>query len=173
MRLKKQHRLVLILLVLILTAGSTTLVLTALGSSVAFFVSPADIASGKVGAGKRFRLGGLVADGSVRHEAGGEVRFAVTDGKGTVNVDFTGLLPDLFREGQGIVAQGTLGPDGTFQASEVLAKHDERYMPPEVAEALKRSGHWQEGSAASAGPAPGTASADASKDARPGQGTLQ
>lgn len=173
MRLKKQHRLVLVLLVLVLAAGSTGLVLTALGSSVAFFVSPTDIASGKVGPGKRFRLGGLVADGSVRHESGGEVRFAVTDGKDSVNVDFTGILPDLFREGQGIVAQGTLGADGTFQASEVLAKHDERYMPPEVADALKRSGHWQEGQSASAAPAGGTASADAGKEARPEQGTLQ
>lgn len=145
MRLKKQHRLVLIVLVLLLAGGSTALVLTALGSSVAFFVSPGDIASGKVSPGRQFRLGGLVEDGSVRHESGGRVIFAVTDGKDDVTVRYTGLLPDLFREGQGIVAEGTLAADGSFAASEVLAKHDERYMPPEVADALKRSGHWQEG----------------------------
>jgi cytochrome c-type biogenesis protein CcmE len=119
--------------------------LTALQDEIAFFVSPSDIATGSVQSGKRFRLGGLVVDGSVHKGADGEVRFALTDAAHSVEVVYRGILPDLFREGQGIVAQGTLDPAGEFVASEVLAKHDENYMPREVADALKRSGHWQEG----------------------------
>ena len=93
---------------------------------------------------RNFRIGGLVETGSVaRGNDGREVRFRVTDGVNTVQVAFTGALPDLFREGQGVVALGRLSTDGQFRASEVLAKHDEKYMPPEVADALKKSGHWQ------------------------------
>lgn len=117
-----------------------------LGQNTMYFRSPADIAANRVSPGVSFRLGGLVEAASVRHGAGADVKFVLTDGKGKVPVDYNGVLPALFREGQGVVALGALGPDGTFQATEVLAKHDERYMPPEVVDALKRSGRWKEGS---------------------------
>jgi len=154
-RLRKKQRLVLITVALLLLGGATTLVLFALSDSVAFFASPTDIASGKIDRDRRFRLGGLVVEGSVQR--GGEdgvVTFALTDQANAVEVRYQGLLPDLFREGQGIVAQGVLGDDGVFVASEVLAKHDETYMPPEVAEALKDAGVWRH-SEASTGEAGG------------------
>ncbi|HEY4168422.1 MAG TPA: cytochrome c maturation protein CcmE, partial [Reyranella sp.] len=110
-----------------------------------FFYSPTQVAEKHPGAGRRLRIGGLVEQGSVKKD-GQEVRFIVTDLKKTLPVVYRGLLPDLFREGQGVVAEGTLGADGVFTAREVLAKHDEKYMPPEVAKALKESGRWQEGS---------------------------
>ena len=144
MRLRKQQRLALVILSLLLVGGATGLVLAALQDKVAFFVSPSDVAQRRFEAGRHFRLGGLVVDGSVRREADGAVRFAVTDNARQVDVVYKGLLPDLFRDGQGVVAQGELRPDGVFEAAEVLAKHDENYMPKEVADALKRSGHWQE-----------------------------
>jgi cytochrome c-type biogenesis protein CcmE len=150
MRLRKRQRLVLVIVALVLLGGASGLVLFALSDSVAFFVTPSDIATGKVEADKRFRLGGLVVDGSVeRHD--GTVRFRLTDQANEVPVRYRGILPDLFREGQGIVAQGVLGEDGVFAASEVLAKHDESYMPPEVAEALKQAGVWRQGEAAGEG----------------------
>jgi cytochrome c-type biogenesis protein CcmE len=150
MRLRKQQRLILVIVALVLLGGASGLVLFALSDSVAFFVTPSDIATGKVEADKRFRLGGLVVDGSVeRHD--GTVRFRLTDQANEVPVRYRGILPDLFREGQGIVAQGVLGEDGVFAASEVLAKHDESYMPPEVAEALKQAGVWRQGEAAGEG----------------------
>jgi cytochrome c-type biogenesis protein CcmE len=117
-----------------------------LGQNTMYFRSPADVAVGRVAPGVAFRLGGLVETASVRHGAGADVKFVLTDGKGKVPVDYHGVLPALFREGQGIVALGRLDEAGTFRASEVLAKHDERYMPPEVVDALKRSGRWKEGS---------------------------
>jgi cytochrome c-type biogenesis protein CcmE len=148
MRLRKQQRLILVVVALLLLGGASALVLSALSDSVAFFVTPSDIATGKVDADKRFRLGGLVVDGSVQRGAGeGVVRFRLTDQAHEVPVQYQGILPDLFREGQGIVAQGVLGADGVFAASEVLAKHDENYMPPEVADALKQAGVWQHGGA--------------------------
>jgi cytochrome c-type biogenesis protein CcmE len=144
MRLRKKQRLMLIVVSLGLLGGAAGLVLGALSDSVAFFATPSDIASGAVDAGKRFRLGGLVVPGSIAHGAGdGTVSFSLTDQQSEVRVSYRGLLPDLFREGQGIVAEGRVGPDGTFVASQVLAKHDETYMPPEAAEALKRAGAWQ------------------------------
>jgi cytochrome c-type biogenesis protein CcmE len=143
MRLRKKQRLVLVAVALLLLGGATTLVLLALSDSVAFFASPSDIATGKIDTERRFRLGGLVVEGSVqRGGADGMVTFALTDQVNAVQVQYQGLLPDLFREGQGIVAQGVLGADGVFVASEVLAKHDETYMPPEVAQALKDAGVW-------------------------------
>jgi cytochrome c-type biogenesis protein CcmE len=145
MRLRKRQRLALVLLVLVLVGGATGLVLAALQDKVAFFVSPSDVAAQGLDPGKRFRLGGLVVDGSVRREGDGVVRFRVSDGAEEIEVVYRGILPDLFRDGQGVVAQGTLRADGAFEAAEVLAKHDENYMPREVADALKRSGHWQEG----------------------------
>jgi cytochrome c-type biogenesis protein CcmE len=155
-RLRKRQRLVLLLVSLLLLGGASTLVLMALSDSVAFFASPSDIASGKVDRDRRFRLGGLVVEGSVRRGgADGLVTFALTDQANVVEVRYQGLLPDLFREGQGIVAQGVLGQDGVFVASEVLAKHDETYMPPEVADALKKTGVWREGAmAGEPGPEP-------------------
>jgi cytochrome c-type biogenesis protein CcmE len=146
MRLRKQQRLLLVIVALVLLGGASGLVLFALSDSVAFFVTPSDIASGKVDPDKRFRLGGLVVDGSIeRGGADGVIQFRLTDQANEVAVHYQGILPDLFREGQGIVCQGVLGEDGVFQASEVLAKHDESYMPPEVAEALKQSGLWRHG----------------------------
>ena len=144
MRLRKKQRLTLVALALLLVGGATGLVLAALRDNVAFFVTPSQIARGEVDAGKRFRIGGLVAEGSVRRDGDGTVHFSLTDTASTVPIAYKGLLPDLFREKQGIVAQGTLGPDGTFRAVEVLAKHDESYMPKEVADSLKEAGLWQQ-----------------------------
>lgn len=143
MRLRKKQRLMVLLLALLLVGGATGLVLAALQDKVAFFVTPTQVAERQVDPGKRFRIGGLVAQGSIRREADGQVRFALTDSAHTVEVVYRGILPDLFREQQGVVAQGTLRPDGTFEAAEVLAKHDENYMPKEVADALKQAGYWQ------------------------------
>ena len=144
MRLRKQQRLALVLLALLLVGGATGLVLAALNDKVAFFVTPTDLAKGEVEAGRRFRLGGLVVDGSIQRQADGTVRFAITDKAQQVEVVYKGLLPDLFRDGQGVVTQGVLRPDGSFEATEVLAKHDENYMPKEVADALKQAGYWNE-----------------------------
>ncbi len=118
------------------------LVLNAFRSNLVFFFTPTQIANGEAPAGRPFRLGGLVETGSVRREGDGTVvTFRVTDNARAVNVAFKGILPDLFKEGRGIVAQGTVEPDGSFRATEVLAKHDENYMPPEAAEALRQAGH--------------------------------
>ena len=124
--------------------AAAALVLTALNDNIVFFYSPSQLAEKHPGPERRFRLGGLVEQGSVKKD-GLEVRFTVTDLQKTVPVVYRGLLPDLFREGQGVIAEGTLGSDGTFTARDVLAKHDENYMPPEVARALKESGRWKEG----------------------------
>lgn len=141
MHLRKRQRLLLIGLAGLLLLGATALVLTALRDNLAFFVTPSEIAAGLHEPGQRFRLGGLVAPGTVaRDPTNGHVRFEVTDQVKAVPVTYGGILPDLFREGQGVVAEGTLTPDGVFVASEVLARHDEAYMPPEAHEALKRAG---------------------------------
>ena len=116
-----------------------------LGQNTQYFRSPSDVAAKMIQPGAAFRLGGLVQDKSVQHGDGAQVRFIVTDGKGSVPVSYDGVLPALFREGQGVVTLGALNETGTFVASEVLAKHDEKYMPPEVVDALKRSGRWNEG----------------------------
>ena len=116
------------------------LVLNAFQSNLVFFFTPTQIASGEAPRGKAFRVGGLVEPGSVKRD-GTTVVFNVTDNAKSIPVAYTGILPDLFKEGRGIVAQGAIQPDGSFRASEVLAKHDENYMPPEAAEALKRAGH--------------------------------
>jgi cytochrome c-type biogenesis protein CcmE len=141
MTLKKKRRLYILLTALLGLGTATALVLTAFQDNLVFFYSPSDLKEHPT-AGRSFRLGGLVEAGSLVRQADGvSVRFTVTDFKNTVGVTYTGLLPDLFREGQGVVAEGRLRPDGLFEAKEVLAKHDEKYMPPEVADALKRSGH--------------------------------
>jgi len=145
MRLRKQQRMILVVMAVLLLGGATALVMAALTDSVAFFATPSDIANGKVEKDKNFRIGGLVVDGSVGRGDDGVVTFALTDQANEVKVSYQGILPDLFREGQGIVAQGRIGDDNTFIASEVLAKHDENYMPAEVAESLKQAGVWNEG----------------------------
>ncbi|HUO03545.1 MAG TPA: cytochrome c maturation protein CcmE [Rhizomicrobium sp.] len=116
-----------------------------LGNNVLYFYSPSDLAAKHVSPGVAFRIGGLVQKDSVHHGAGADVRFVVTDGARDVPIDYNGVLPALFREGQGVVATGALNAGGTFDATEILAKHDEKYMPPEVVAALKRSGRWKEG----------------------------
>ena len=121
------------------------LVLYALSDTITFFYTPTDVVEKSVKPGVRFRLGGLVAEGSVIRGTGETVTFSVTDTQGALPVTYVGILPDLFREGQGIIAEGMLKPDGNFSADTVLAKHDENYMPKEVADALKAKGVWKEG----------------------------
>jgi len=121
------------------------LVLGALKDSIVFFNSPTDVAEKHVAPGTRIRLGGLVKPGSIARGQELAVRFAVTDGNREIAVAFTGALPDLFREGQGVIAEGALDGAGLFKADTVLAKHDETYMPREVADALKQQGHWKDG----------------------------
>jgi len=126
---------------LVAVAVAVAFVLNAFNDNLVFFFSPSDVAQGKAPQGHAFRLGGMVEKGSVKRESDGlTVHFVVTDFAQSIPVTFKGILPDLFKEGQGVVAQGMLGTDGTFQAKDVLAKHDEKYMPPEVADALKRAG---------------------------------
>lgn len=138
---RKKRRLYLVGLGMLLLGGAAALTLTAFEDNLVFFYSPADLQTKDVEEGRRFRLGGLVEEGSVEKD-GETVRFKVTDFTASVPVVYTGILPDLFREGQGVVTEGRLRADGTFEAAEVLAKHDENYMPPEVADALKKSGQW-------------------------------
>ena len=136
--LKKRRRIQLVAIAAVLLAAATALVGYAMRDGIEFFRSPSQIAGEPPRDGERFRLGGLVEEGSITRE-GGQVRFAVTDGGGRVPVVFAGIPPDLFREGQGVVATGRL-EGGTFVASEILAKHDEQYMPKEVADALREQG---------------------------------
>jgi cytochrome c-type biogenesis protein CcmE len=140
---RKQRRLLLIGLAGVVLATAVGLTLFALSSRIVFFNSPSEVLAQQLPPGTRIRLGGLVADGSVVKKAGGDVSFGVTDGNATIPVTYTGILPDLFREGQGVVAEGVVAASG-FVADTVLAKHDERYMPAEVVEALKKQGVWQE-----------------------------
>jgi len=123
-------------------AVAATLVLNAFRSNLVFFYTPTEIAEGKAPEGRPFRIGGLVEPASLKRVGDGtSIVFVVTDGARSIPVNYTGILPDLFKEGKGVVAQGSIQPDGSFRASEVLAKHDENYMPPEAAEALERAGH--------------------------------
>jgi cytochrome c-type biogenesis protein CcmE len=140
---RKQRRAVFIVLSVGVLTLAVLLVAVALRDTIVFFHTPKDVAEKAIPAGKRIRLGGLVADGSVVRGAGTSVQFAITDTVRTVPVSYTGILPDLFREGQGVVAEGKLDGAGRFLADTVLAKHDENYMPPEVAKALKEQGVWQ------------------------------
>ncbi|MBS0472375.1 MAG: cytochrome c maturation protein CcmE [Proteobacteria bacterium] len=141
---KKRRRFAFAAAILLASAGAAALTLYALKDNVLYFYSPSDVAAKHVQPGIAFRIGGLVAMHSVTRGPGADVHFAVSDGKLSVPVIYHGVLPALFREGQGVVALGALEPSGTFRATEVLAKHDERYMPPEVVDALKRSGRWKE-----------------------------
>ena len=151
---RKQRRLILIGASVGILAVAIALVLGALRDSIVFFNSPTDLVEKRVAPGTRMRIGGLVKPGSIERGDSLQVRFAVTDGKADVAVHYQGIVPDLFREGQGVVAEGKLKPGGTFAADTVLAKHDERYMPREVVDALKKSGRWQEGEGAKPGSKP-------------------
>jgi cytochrome c-type biogenesis protein CcmE len=138
----RRQRMLAVTLVLIGISIATVLVLQALEENAMFFRSPSEIVNGEVPEGRAFRLGGLVVEGSFNREPGSlEATFNVTDNISTVTVSYTGVFPDLFKEGQGMIANGSLQPDGTFIATEVLAKHDENYMSPEVAKMLNEKGH--------------------------------
>ncbi len=150
---RRTRRMLMVLCGLLLLGGGVALVLSALGRNIVYFFGPSDLLASAAAQGpvmpspdlraRRVRLGGLVAAGSVTRGADQTVSFIVTDGKQSVPVRYQGLLPDLFREGQGVVAEGRLAPDGIFQAESILAKHDERYMPRDVADALKKAGEWR------------------------------
>ena len=140
---RKQRRLTLIGAAGCVLAVALGLVLYAMNDTIVFFNSPADIQAKNVRPGTRFRLGGLVKEGTVRRDSDQQVTFVVMDAQDSIEVSYKGLLPDLFREGQGIVAEGVLESPSVFRADTVLAKHDENYMPREVADTLKRQGHWQ------------------------------
>jgi cytochrome c-type biogenesis protein CcmE len=140
---RKRRRLSLIALAGTVLAIALGLVLYAMRDTIVFFHAPGDIAAKQVAPGTRLRLGGLVKEGSVKRGANGEVAFEVVDGQGSIAVRYKGILPDLFREGQGVVTEGVLVSPTSFNADTVLAKHDENYMPREVADALRRQGHWQ------------------------------
>jgi len=145
--MKRKHRRLSIVIVVMLGLGAAAaLILTALEDNIVFFFSPTEVAERAPEPGRRLRVGGLVKEESVQKlDDGVTISFVVTDLSNDLNVTYRGVLPDLFREGQGVVAEGTLNPQGVFLASEVLAKHDENYMPKEVTEALKKSGRWNEG----------------------------
>ena len=151
---RKQRRLSLIGAALAVLAVAVALVLFALKDSIVFFNSPTELVEKQIKPGQRVRIGGLVKEGSVMHGSNLAVRFEVTDGKSTVGIAYRGLLPDLFREGQGVVAEGALDAEGIFEADSVLAKHDESYMPREVADALKKQGHWMQDHQTRLGSAP-------------------
>ena len=141
---RKQKRLSVILGALGFLGAATALTFVALGQKASYFYMPAELQAAELQPGQRIRLGGLVETGSVKRGEGTQVSFAVTDGEKSVPVTYAGILPDLFREGQGVITEGTLGADGVFGADSVLAKHDETYMPKEVADKLKEKGVWQE-----------------------------
>jgi cytochrome c-type biogenesis protein CcmE len=138
---RKHKRLTFAFIGLGLLGVATALVLSAFEDSIVFFYSPTELKEKSIADGRQIRIGGLVEEDSIKRGDGAITLFRVTDLTTTIAVSFTGLLPDLFREGQGVVAEGKL-KNGVFMASDVLAKHDENYMPPEVAEALKKSGQW-------------------------------
>lgn len=145
MNARKQRRSAFAVALVLAGGIGALLVVSALKDNVLYFYSPSDVIKKHVQPGVPFRIGGLVRKQSLKHGEGAEVTFVVTDGRDETVVQYQGVLPALFREGQGVVAMGALTPAGVFSASEVLAKHDERYMPPEVVDALKRAGRWKEG----------------------------
>lgn len=139
---RKERRLTLIGVAGGVLAIALGLILFFLNNQIVYFQSPTDIIQQAIPKGERIRLGGLVEEGSVERSDDAQVLFRVTDTTNAIAVTYTGILPDLFREGQGVVTEGFVGPDGVFVASRVLAKHDENYIPKEVADALKEQGHW-------------------------------
>ena len=145
---RKQTRLTIILVSLALVAAAAGLILYAIRDTIVFFFTPSEIAEKHIAPGTRIRLGGLVEQGSLLKSGGTEVSFTVTDGAGEMKVRYNGQLPDLFREGQGVVAEGAQGDDGVFVAATVLAKHEDNYLPKDVADKLKEKGVWKEGEGA-------------------------
>ena len=141
---RKQKRLSVIAGALGFLGAATALTFYALGQKASYFYMPADLQTATLQPGQRIRLGGLVENGSILRGQGTQVEFGVTDSEKTVKVRYTGILPDLFREGQGVITEGSFDGAGTFVADSVLAKHDETYMPKEVADSLKAKGVWQE-----------------------------
>ena len=140
----RRKRLTIVLIILLGVGTAVSLTLYALQQNINLFYSPSQIAAGEAPLGRSIRIGGLVVDGSVKRDPGSlQVEFALTDKAEIVKVYYDGILPDLFREGQGIIARGILEPDNRVRAEEVLAKHDENYMPPEVVDSLKQAGMWQ------------------------------
>jgi cytochrome c-type biogenesis protein CcmE len=139
--MKSRHRKLLVISLAVVGLGiAVTLILNAFQSNLVFFFSPTEVSQGKAPVERAFRIGGLVEEGSVRREGDGlTTRFAVTDTAMSIPVVYTGVLPDLFKEGKGVVAEGRLGVDGLFTATQVLAKHDENYMPPEAADAIEKA----------------------------------
>ncbi|MGA8262264.1 MAG: cytochrome c maturation protein CcmE [Arenicellales bacterium] len=135
---RQRRRLMVVILIVVGIGSATALALTAFRQNLLYFVTPTQVKAGDLPTNKRFRVGGLVVDGSIKR-SGVKVQFDLTDGRQTVTVRYKGILPDLFREGQGIVAQGVIGPGGIFHADQVLAKHDSKYMPKEVADELKHA----------------------------------
>ncbi|MGB0748851.1 MAG: cytochrome c maturation protein CcmE [Magnetospiraceae bacterium] len=160
---RKHKRLSFLLIALLLLGGAAALVLTAFEDNIVFFFSPTELAAKEdIGPDRRIRIGGLVGEDSVSKDTDGvTTHFIVTDMETDLKVSYRGILPDLFREGQGVVAEGRF-IKGVFVADEVLAKHDENYMPPEVADALKKSGNWQEGQGSMGEAAPYTSEGDGS-----------
>jgi cytochrome c-type biogenesis protein CcmE len=167
---RKQRRLTLIGCALAVLGFAAGLVLYSLSGSIVFFSTPSMAAEQHIAPGKRFRLGGLVQPGSLKRGDNQSVSFEVADGNAKLPVTYKGILPDLFREGQGVVAEGALDNAGVFRADTVLAKHDEKYMPKEVADALKKQGHWKDDYAAQ--PSGGVAS-EASAQGPQGQGATR
>jgi cytochrome c-type biogenesis protein CcmE len=138
----RKRRLIAVLLILAGVSVASAIAFYSLQQNMLYFQSPSELAQQPIPPGRQFRLGGLVKPGSLARQGDGlAIQFVVTDGPEEVVVEYVGILPDLFREGQGVIARGSLDGSGMFEASEVLAKHDENYMPPEVADALKESGH--------------------------------
>ena len=152
---KARRRLILVAAAAPVLAAAVGLSLYAMQAQVTFFYAPGDLLNHPAPVGREVRLGGLVERGSVSREAGGAIRFKVTDRRSDTTVVYAGDLPDLFREGQGVVAEGAFEPSGVFRATQILAKHDERYMPPEVARALKARGEWRPEPNPNAAPGPG------------------
>ncbi len=140
---RKRQRMIYVVAGMVALGFATGLVLFSLGDNLVFFYSPTDVLQKGAPANRTFRIGGLVEMGSVEHVAADQVRFVVTDTANTMKVSYQGVLPSLFREGQGVVAEGRVDAAGVFVAQQVLAKHDETYMPPEVVDALKKSGEWR------------------------------
>lgn len=149
----KHQRLLFISVSVLFLCMAAVLTLRAFRDNIVFFYSPSELAQHAIHPGQRLRIGGLVEEGSIIHESDNRIRFVITDKNKTVEVRYEGMLPSLFRAGQGVVAEGYLEKPGRFTALTILAKHDEKYMPKEVADALKRSGRWQEGQDASPAPA--------------------
>jgi cytochrome c-type biogenesis protein CcmE len=170
---RKQRRLTMIGGALAVLAIAVALVLNALRDSIVFFSTPVMVAEQHIPVGKRFRLGGMVQRGSVVRGGNLTIKFEVSDGSATLPVAYQGILPDLFREGQGVVAEGALDGTGVFKADTVLAKHDETYMPKEVADALKKQGHWKDDYGEKAEAAPGKAAQAPLAEGKAGQGVSQ